>query len=261
LQIPANQIKLRFTTERFTMPDKPKEQDPFKPQEPNIPGVTGNPARHKPASELPRPVTSQFRSSAGVPKKIPAQKWLAIAALAIGLVSLALFLWKHSGAPTQSQEVPAAVPVVDLPPVAASQPAVVLAVGPGPVATTAELAKPWSSKRFEFHVPQTADNLSAVVVRLPNGVYWAFSLREPFGTCELEYVTDLGRLEREYGFRADHPMVGDPCNRAVFDLTRYGTGPNGVVRGAIVSGQGVRPPTAIEIIVHGKQVVATQLEH
>ena len=143
------------------MSDKPNEQDPFKPQEPNIPGVTGNPARHKPAPEPPRPATSQYRSPTASTEKIPAQKWLAIAALAIGLVSLAVFLWKHSGAPAQSQDVPAAVPVVDLQPIAASQPAVVLAVGPGPVATTAELAKPWSSKRFEFHVPQTADNLSA----------------------------------------------------------------------------------------------------
>jgi len=242
------------------MSDKPKEQDPFKPQEPNIPGVTGNPARHKPAPEPPRPFASQFRNSAAVAEKIPAQKWLAIAALAIGLVSLAMFLWKHSSAATQSPEVPAAVPVVDLPP-APLQPVAALPVGPGPVATTAELAKPWSFKRFEFHTPQTGDNLSAVVVHLPSGVYWGFSLREPYGTCELEYVTDLGRLEREYGFHADHPMVADPCNRAVFDLTRYGTGPNGVVRGAIVSGQGVRPPTAIEMKVRGKQVVATQLEH
>jgi hypothetical protein len=260
LQISAIQIKLRVTTERFTMPDKPKEQDPFRPQEPNIPGVTGNPARHKPAPEPPRPAASQFRNSVPVADKVPAQKWLAIAALAIGLVSLALFLWKHSGAPAQSQEVPAAVPVVDLQPTPL-QPALVLVVGPGPVATTAELAKPWSSKRFEFHDPKTADNLSAVVVHLPSGIYWAFSLREPFGTCELEYVTDLGKLQRDYGFHADHPMVGDPCNRAVFDLTRYGTGPNGVVRGAIVSGQGVRPPLAIEVKVRGKQVVATQLEH
>jgi hypothetical protein len=243
------------------MSDRPREQDPFKPQEPNIPGVTGNPARHKPALEPPCPATSQFRTPAAVPDKIPAQKWLAIAALAIGLVSLALFLWKHSGAATESEQIPAAVPVVDLQPVAASQPAVVLAVGPGPVATTAELAKPWSSKRFEFHVPQSADNLSAVVVHLPSGVYWAFSLREPYGTCELEYVTDLGKLEHDYGFHANHPMVGDPCNRAVFDLTRYGTGPNGVVRGAIVRGQSVRPPVAIEIKVRDKQIVATQLEH
>lgn len=243
------------------MPDKPKEQDPFKPQEPNIPGVTGNPARHKPAPEPPRPAASQFRSSTAVPEKISAQKWLAIAALIIALASLALFMWKHSGAPTETQEAPAAAPVVDLAPVTPLPLAVVLAVGPGPVATTAELAKPWSSKRFEFHVPQTAENLSAVVVHLPSGIYWAFSLREPYGTCELEYVTDLGKLNHDYGFHADHPMVGDPCNRAVFDLTRYGTGPNGVVRGAIVSGQSVRPPLAIEIKVRGKQVVATQLEH
>jgi hypothetical protein len=47
----------------------------------------------------------------------------------------------------------------------------------------------------------------------------------------------------------------------VYDLTRYGTGPNGAVRGAIVSGRGVRPPTAIEVKVRGKQIVATQLEH
>ena len=152
------------------MSEKPKEQDPFKPQEPNIPGVTGNPARYKPVAEPPRPVTSQFRSPTAVAEKIPAQKWLAIAAIAIGLASLALFLWKHSGAQTEPDQIPVAAPVVDLPPAAAPQPAVVLVVGPGPVATTAELAKPWSSKRFEFHDPQTADNLSAVVVHLPSGV-------------------------------------------------------------------------------------------
>lgn len=243
------------------MSDKPREQDPFKPQEPNIPGVTGNPARHQQTPESPRPATSQFRASTVVAEKIPAQKWLAIAALAIGLVSLALFLWKHSGAPSESQQIPAVLPVVDLPPAAPAQPSVALVVGPGPIATTAELAKPWSSKRFEFHDTQTADNLSAVVVHLPNGVYWAFSLREPFGTCELEYVTDLGKLQHDYGVRANHPMVGDPCNRTVFDLTRYGAGPNGAVRGAIVSGQAVRPPLAIEMKVRGKQIVATQLEH
>jgi hypothetical protein len=195
-----------------------------------------------------------------MPNKFPAQKWLAIAAIIIGLVSLALFLWKHSSAPNQSEAVPAALPVVDLLPVTA-QPAVILPVGPGPVATTAELAKGWSSKRFVFRSAQTSDDIPALVVHLPSGVYWGLSLREPYGNCELEYVTDLQRLARVYDFQADHPMVGDPCNHAVYDLARYGTGPNGAVRGAIVSGQGVRPPTAIEIKVRGKQVLATQLEH
>ena len=243
------------------MSEKPKEQDPFKPQEPNIPGVTGNPARYKPVAEPPRPVTSQFRSPTAVAEKIPAQKWLAIAAIAIGLASLALFLWKHSGAQTEPDQIPVAAPVVDLPPAAAPQPAVVLVVGPGPVATTAELATAWSSKRFVFRATQASENIPALVVHLPSGVYWGLSLREPYGTCQLEYVTDLGKLQHDYGFHADHPMVGDPCNRAVFDLARYGSGPNGTVRGAIVSGQGVRPPVAIEVKVRGKQVVAIQLEH
>jgi hypothetical protein len=260
LQIPPNQIKLGITTERFTVSEKPKEQDPFKPQEPNIPGVTGNPARLKPPPEPPRPVGTQFRSSAGAPDKIPAQKWLAIAAIAIGLVSLAAFWWKHADTSNQAQTIPAAVPVVDLPPVAPSQPVAQVPIGPGPVATTAELSKTWSSKRFVFRAPLTTDDVPALVVHLPSGVYWGFSLREPYGNCELEYVTDMKKLERVYDFHADHPMVGDPCNHAVYDLARYGTGPNGAVRGTIVSGQGVRPPVAIEVRVRGKQVVATQLE-
>jgi hypothetical protein len=86
-------------------------------------------------------------------------------------------------------------------------------------------------------------------------------MREPFGNCELEYVTDLQKLARVYDFQAVHPMVGNPCNHAVYDLAHYGTGLNGPVRGAIVSGGGVRPPMEIEIKVRGQQIVATQLEH
>ena len=246
------------------MSDEPKKQDPFKPQEPNIPGVTGNPARSKPSSEQPRPIALQTRNSAGGANKIPAQKWLAIAAIAIGLVSLGLFWWKRSSTSREAQAVPAAAaaaaPVIDHPPVAAqSSPSV--PVGPGPVATTAELAKTWSSKRFTFRASQTTDDLPALVVHLPSGGYWGLSMREPFGNCELEYVTDLQKLARVYDFQAAHPMVGNPCNHAVYDLARYGTGLNGPVRGAIVSGGGVRPPMAIEIKVRGQQIVATQLEH
>lgn len=262
MQIPANQIKLRITTERFTVSDKPKEQDPFKPTEPNIPGVTGNPARFKPAPEPPRPPAPQLRNSASAPEKAAAQKSLSIAAIVVVLVSLALYVWKHSSNPEHAPAAPAAAaaPVVDLPPVVAPSSANV-PVAPGPVATTAELANAWSSKRFIFRATQASESIPALVVHLPSGVYWGLSLRQPYGTCELQYVTDLGKLAHEYGFHADHPMVADPCNRVVFDLTRYGTGPNGEVRGAIVSGRGVRPPIAIEVKVRGKQVVAIQLEH
>ncbi len=247
---------------RFIVPEKPLEQDPFKPAEPNIPGVTGNPARNQPAPEPSQPSTPRFRNSAAAPDKSPAKKVLAIAAIVIFVGSVALFSWKRSNAPEHTPVAPAvaAAPAVDLPPVVA-QPSANVPEGPGPVATTAELATAWSSKRFVFRATQASENIPALVVHLPSGVYWGLSLREPYGTCQLEYVTDLGKLEREYGFHADHPMVADPCRRVLFDLARYGTGPNGEVRGAIVSGRGVRPPIAIEVKVRGKQVVAIQLEH
>ena len=52
-------------------------------------------------------------------------------------------------------------------------------------------------------------------------------------------------------------MVADPCNHAVFDLTKLRKRSGaGLVRGEIAQGAAVRPPMAIEIQVHGKQVLA-----
>jgi len=135
-------------------------------------------------------------------------------------------------------------------------------MGPGTIATTDQFAKPWSAKRFLFRGPASTEEIPALVVRLPNGDFWGLSLREPFGTCELEYVTDLEKLKSEYNYSSDHPMVANPCSHAVYDLARYGGGaPNGgLVRGDIVSGAGVRPPLAIEIVVEGKQVRAVRME-
>jgi hypothetical protein len=133
-------------------------------------------------------------------------------------------------------------------------------VAPGVVATEDELAKPWSSKNFVFRDPITNVDMPALVVRLPRGGYWGFSMTEPFGTCGLEYVTNLEKLETVYGFRADHPMVVDPCNHEVFDLMQYGGPPSAEVRGAPVHGTGSRPPLAIEIEQHGKEIAAVKLE-
>jgi hypothetical protein len=135
-----------------------------------------------------------------------------------------------------------------------------LPVGPGEIATTSELAKDWSAKKFIFRDPLTTREMPAMVVHLPGGEYWGFSLIEPYGSCEMEFVTDMQKLHAEYGFRGSHPMVADPCNRAVFDLMRYGSGPAGLVRGEIAHGAAVRPPLAIEIQVRGKQVIAQKIE-
>src|ERR1700677_4292435 len=246
------------------MPDEPKHVDPFKPQDPTIPGVTGNPARVRPAPEPPAPLSSGYQQRPA--RNILANSGLliAIAATAVLLVGLGLFWRSHATSAREARQVegitmPVAAPSSASP---SAEPVAVkaLPIGPGPVATAAELAKPWSSKRFIFRAPQTADDVPALVVHLPGNVYWGISMREPFGTCEMRYITDLAQIENEYHYTAAHPMVVDPCNHAVYDLEKYGPGPNGVVRGAIVSGAGVRPPLAIEMKARGNQIVAVQIE-
>jgi hypothetical protein len=135
------------------------------------------------------------------------------------------------------------------------------------VATVQELAEPWSSKTFIFHRPETKENISSIVIRLPDsardqpGSYWAFSLQTPFGHCQLEYITDLQKLSHDYRFQAKHPMVGDPCSRAVFDPLQMADLPSGDwARGAIVKGYGFRPPLGIEIRIESDRVVAAKIE-
>ena len=246
------------------MTDEPKHVDPFKPQDPTIPGVTGNAARIKPAPQPPAPLGQGYQQRPAPSSNIFANPRVvvAIAVAAILLLGFGLFWHNHSTSaeiPKPDQGISAAVPAPASAPAAIVEPSKV-PVAPGPVATTTELAKPWSSKRFVFRVSQTADDVPALVVHLPGNVYWGISMREPFGSCEMRYLTDLAQLENEYHYTAAHPMVVDPCNHAVYDLEKYGPGPNGVVRGAIVAGAGVRPPLAIEIKAKGNQIVALQIE-
>jgi hypothetical protein len=122
------------------------------------------------------------------------------------------------------------------------------------IATIQEFEKPWSAKKFTFRKPFTREKVQAIVVRLPNGPperetsYWAFALEAPFEHRELEYLSDLGKLASQYGFRASHPMVGNPCSSTVYDPLRLGTIRNGAwARGEAVQGMALRPPLAIDI--------------
>jgi hypothetical protein len=245
------------------MTDELKHVDPFKPQDPTIPGVTGNPARVRPAPSPPASLAPASRQHS--PKSVfgDSRVLAAIAVATLLLIGVSLLWYSHATSaketkPAQEDPLPAAAAAAE----PAAEPAVAktVPIGPGPVATTAELAKSWSSKRFVFRAPQTADDVPALVVRLPGNVYWGISMREPFGSCEMQYITDLSQIANEYHYTATHPMVVDPCNHAVYDLEKYGPGPNGVVRGAIVYGAGVRPPLAIEVRAKGKQIVAVQIE-
>jgi hypothetical protein len=222
--------------------------DKFKPQQPTIPGVSpgaANPAVTRIGTTSPQ-----------------AGAWIIVGiVLVVSIVGGTFYkIRRASGiAKASVTDAPAMVaPIAG----AVSKPLEHLAWGPGPVATTEEMTKTWSSQRFMFRDPVTNQPLPAIVVRLPGGAYWGFSLREPFGDCDLEYVTDLERLWNKYQFKADHPMVIDPCNQTVYDLLKYGAGASNdaLVRGEIVQGSGIRPPMAIEIRRQGKQIVAVRRE-
>jgi hypothetical protein len=246
------------------MPEN-KILDPFKPAQPRIPGVSAR-EEEPPLEPLEIPENHDL---SGVNDPRPAAQtdpshlkfvWVALT-LAVAL-GTAVFLFSLKGNHTPPKTVAAAAEPVKPAPLIADAPPVDnrLPVGPGQIATTAQLSKPWSAKRFYFRDPVTSKLAPAMVVHLPGGTFWGFSLVEPFGSCELEYLTDLRQLRTSYGFDAAYPMVVDPCNRTVFDLTHYGNAPSGLVRGEIEQGPGWRPPTAIEIRIQGTQVIAGRSE-
>ncbi len=225
------------------------EQDPavekFKVVEPQIPGV---------------PVAKRAAAGSSTATNLPIAVWLTIAIGAVLMVGASFFWWfslASKRADRSSAEVP---PAVVTPAAAPIAPVERVAQGPGEIASISELAAPWSSKSFVMQDPVTKLSVPATVVKLPGGGYWGFSMIEPFGQCRLEYITDMKRLKSYYGFEASHPMVGDPCSRSVFDLTKYGPGIDGLVRGEMVQGSGLRPPMAIEVKVQGGKIVALRME-
>jgi hypothetical protein len=233
------------------MPDQ-KKLDAFSPQQPTIPGV--------PAHKIPQKAVPP-EHLAPVPAEVEPHRppvWLMLAGGAMVVIALGVSWRVHSSSakqpPPQAVEAPAAVAPEPAKPVER------LPKGPGEIAMADELAKAWSAKRFTFQDPTSMEQLPALAVRLPGGDLWGISLREPYGTCEMEYVTDLGRLRSQYQIRAEHPMVVDPCSQTVYDLARYGSGPNGLVRGEIVRGRGTRPPIGIEISERGNRIVAVRME-
>ena len=136
------------------------------------------------------------------------------------------------------------------------------------IANADALAKAWSSTQFDFRDPLSGERTSSLLLRLPSGSatqptgYWAFSLKAPYGNCQLEFVSDLEKLKGDYGYRtAKHPMVGNPCSRTLFDPLKMTNLPGNIwVRGAIAQGSDLRPPLGIEIKIEGKDIFAVRME-
>lgn len=134
---------------------------------------------------------------------------------------------------------------------------------PNAIATLEELARPWSSKKFNFVDPLNHHEVAAMVVHLPGSgqSFWAFSLNTPFSRCPLQYITDLSALSQRFAFPATHPMVISDCDGTIYDPLKMATLSDGSwVRGDIVRGSGIRPPLAIEIEVRGSQLIAGRME-
>jgi hypothetical protein len=138
------------------------------------------------------------------------------------------------------------------------------------ISSVEELAQPWSSKEFFIHKGDDGDFTRAVIVRIPGtpamrpSGYWAFLLTSPTGSCKLEYVAELEKLRKFYGYKkADHPMVGNPCTHAVYDPLKVKVlkRPKDIwQRGAIVQGLDLRPPLGVELQVENGQILAIRAE-
>jgi len=230
------------------MPDQPSQppNDRFKAEMPDIPGLSG--PTLKPAG-------------GGGP-------WLVMAGLVAVLI--AVFVGGRILSKTRRTEaVPAATPQIDVPaPVPDLTASVPVATEQNPVIALVSELKPWGAKQFNFHNRTTGENVAALIVRLPSGSsaqasgYWSFAMKPAYGNCQLEYIDDLQRLRSDYGYQqASHPMVGNPCNRSLYDPMKYAAIPGGVLaRGAVVQGSDLRPPLGIEVRLKSKQILAVRME-
>ena len=271
-------------------PSPPRDAKALKPEMPRIPGLEPRPASPSPkAAPQTSKSASEHSSGAGSPAAQAAQivglyqgppkdysglKKLAVWTIAIlVLASLGSFGVKtilpslrsaagqdQAAQPdTTSQEPDTAQPggTARAPYASTSNPE---------IATLNELAVPWSSKKFFFRSLSASKYVPALIVRLPGPAtsdtsYWAFSLEAPFSGCKLEYLEDPEKLYADYGIRAHHPMVVNPCSHSVFDPLQLKEIPGNIlVRGGIVQGYDTRPPYGIEVRITGNRVLATAME-
>jgi hypothetical protein len=194
---------------------------------------------------------------------------LVIAFLVVGLLILVAVRWFSHNKPAEPVRVEP-VPQIEIP-AAPPDPTASLprATDANPIiANVSELAKPWSSVEFMIRNKLTGENVRAIILRLPGGLasqassYWAFSRMAPYGTCDLEYITDLEAIRTGYDYRAaTHPLVGNPCSHTLYDpLKTANLAGHTWIRGGIVQGSDLRPPFGVEIKIQGKQVLAIRTE-
>ncbi len=253
------------------------KMDPFKPAMPQIPGVPKAPPKAPPkvedeAEELnagfPESRASELEAQLETKSRKMPSVWLVASGVGAFIFVASIAWWmlrgpRSAASPVTSPASSASDTGAGSADSAAS--AIPVPSRPNEVGGVQELAKPWSAKKFIFTKRYSNQAIPAMVIRLPGvgGVqgYWAFSLQPALGRCELEFVADLNRLAREYGYRANHPMVVNPCTNSVYDPLHMGEIQAGTwARGEVVQGSDIRPPLGIELRVQGNRIVAESIE-
>jgi hypothetical protein len=224
----------------------------FHPEMPKIPGVNDGSFMPAPAAPVSSPEGNKIALITGISASA-----LLIVTAALWWIMSARNTTQTSGTANGTNE-PSSLPVPASPEPTFTAPQ---KDGPTIAASAEQLSKPWSAKTFAFVKPITHEHVDAIVIRLPDGILWSFALKEPYGQCKLEFVTDLNRLASEFDFPAGHPMVVNPCNHTVYDPLKSGPAGGDVwVRGEIVRGIALRPPTSIEVQTKGRAIIATRME-
>lgn len=228
---------MRPTVQQPPRPPAPKKVAPVMPR---IPGVSDKPA------------AAQFQLKP------------LIAVIVAALVCAGGFaVWLSHRRQADQKALAAAATAAPEVSISDSSPTATTQIDPDVIGTVDELAKAWSSKKFNFVDPQSHDSAPAMVIRLPGTgeSFWAFSLNTPFSRCQLQYVPDLSALSQRFGYPADHPMVVSDCDGTIYDPLKVATLSDGAwVRGDIVRGGGIRPPIAIQVQVRGHELVASRME-
>ena len=255
---PANPAENR-PAENKSVGNKPAEVKPVEEKQP------GNKFDrfHPGMPSIPGVIKASPKKSRGS-SSMDTQLLLQIGGMAAGVVLIgALIYWwamhRPRGASKPSADSDAAEQVTPTPP--PPTPAAAVPDGPTVAASVNELSKPWDAKKFTFANTLTHEYIPAMVIRLPNGALWGFSLQVPFARCELEYVTDLGKIASQYKYKASHPMVVSPCDNTVYDPLKVGNlGGDTLARGEIVQGGALRPPLSIDVKVSGTSIIADGIE-
>ncbi|HEX9464543.1 MAG TPA: Rieske (2Fe-2S) protein [Alphaproteobacteria bacterium] len=127
----------------------------------------------------------------------------------------------------------------------------VLARSPRPAAASdtasvdlAELATPWSAVKFSLDVD--GDEQPGIVLRLPDGGWYASSLVCPHAKCTILYMRDPAAASNTFDVDVKTPVLGCPCHFSVFDPARHGE---------VIKGPAPSPPLQLRVETQDNKVL------